>query len=90
MDRAKGGASDLVQDTFAAAHQARHQFASHLLVHIQAHVGQLQADVGVELVGDNGIENMVVKLRAVPGLNAISRDGRLRLCVANIDRRARA
>jgi RNA polymerase sigma-70 factor, ECF subfamily len=25
--RAKGGASDLVQDTFAAAHQARHQFS---------------------------------------------------------------
>jgi RNA polymerase sigma-70 factor, ECF subfamily len=34
--RAKGGASDLVQEALAAAHQARHQFHGHTLADLRA------------------------------------------------------
>ena len=38
-----------------------------MLVDVEAHVGELQADVGVELVGGDGVENLVVELRALAG-----------------------
>ena len=55
----------------ALAHQACDQVAGHLLIDVQSHVGQLQADVGIEMVGRDGVENLMVELRAVAGFVGI-------------------
>ena len=52
-------------------HQAADDFTGQFLIHVQAHVSQLQADVGVELIGCNGVENLMIKLGAVAGLVGI-------------------
>ena len=48
-------------------HQAADDLASQLLIHIEAHMGELEADIGIELVGDDGVKNLMVELRAVAG-----------------------
>ena len=68
-------------------HQAGHEFASHFLVHIQPHVCQFQTDVRVQVVGDDGIENLVVELRAVPRFVGI---GNVLAQVIDADAHARA
>src|SRR5271165_1441600 len=47
--------------------QAADDLVSHALVHIQAHVGQFQADVGIQLVGGNFVEQVMVELSAGAG-----------------------
>ena len=48
-------------------HQADDDLASQLLIHIKAHMGELEADIGIELVGDDGVQNLMVELGAVAG-----------------------
>ena len=55
--------------------QSADDFAGQLLVHIQPHVSELEADVGVEFVGGDGIENLMIELgawRASSGLVTFS------------------
>ena len=52
-------------------HQAGHRIAGHLFVDVETHVGQLQTDVGIEMVGRDGIENLVVEFGAVARLLGI-------------------
>ena len=52
-------------------HQAGNNVAGQLLVDVQSHVGQLQADVGVEAVGRDGVENLVVEFGAFAGFVGI-------------------
>ena len=42
-----------------------------LFVHIEAHVGQLQTDVGIEMVGRNRVEDLMVELGTVARLIGI-------------------
>ncbi len=44
-------------------HQAGHQLARELLIHIESHVRELEADVGIELVRGHLVEKLVIKLR---------------------------
>src|SRR5579863_7630036 len=46
-------------------HQPTHDIPCHPLIHIQAHVSELEADVGVEVIRGYGIEDVVIELRAV-------------------------
>src|ERR1700733_13373129 len=47
------------------------QFASQPFVNVQTHVGQLQADVGVQALGGDGGENVLIEMGAVPGFFGI-------------------
>src|SRR5450759_2224647 len=44
--------------------QPADDFVGHVLVHVQAHVGQLQADIRVQTVGGDFVEQVVIKLGA--------------------------
>ena len=44
--------------------QAAHDFVGQLLVDVEAHVGELEADVGVELVGGDFVEQVVIEVGA--------------------------
>ena len=48
-------------------HQAGNQIAGKFLVHVESHVGQLQADIGVELAARNFVQHLMIKLGAVAG-----------------------
>src|SRR5947209_37656 len=52
-------------------HESAHQFARQCFVDVQAHVRELQANVGVEMVLHNPIENLVVECCAVASLIGI-------------------
>src|SRR5208282_325481 len=47
--------------------QPADDFVGHVLVHVQAHVGQLQADIRIQLVGGDFVEQMVIELGAGAG-----------------------
>jgi hypothetical protein len=47
--------------------QAADDFVGHFLVHVQAHVGQLDADIRVQFGGGDFVEQMVVQLGAGAG-----------------------
>ena len=45
--------------------------AGQLLIHIEPHVREFKADIGVEVVGGNSIKNLMIELGAVAGLVGI-------------------
>src|SRR5260370_24310616 len=47
--------------------QSADDFVGHRLVHVEAHVGQLQADIRIQFVGGDFVEQVVVKLGAGAG-----------------------
>ena len=51
--------------------QSADDVAGQLLVHIEPHMSELEADVSVELVGGNGVESLMIELGAVAGLVGI-------------------
>ena len=51
--------------------QAADDVIGHLLVDVEAHVSELQADVGVQFVGGDFVEKMVVELGAVAGFFSV-------------------
>src|SRR5208283_5999492 len=51
--------------------QAADDFVGHVLVHIQAHVGQFEADVRVQFIGGNFVEQVVVELSAGAGFVSV-------------------
>ncbi len=58
-----------------------------LFVDVETHVGQLQTDVGIEMVGSDGIENLVIEFGAVARLLGI---GNVFPQVVDADAHARA
>ena len=44
-------------------HQADHQIARQLFIHVKTHVGKFETDVGVEPLGGDFVEQLVIKLR---------------------------
>ncbi len=46
-------------------HEAADDVTRQFLIHIQTHVSQLETDVGIEMVGRDRIENLLVELRTV-------------------------
>ncbi len=59
--------ADKVVDAGRVLHQFGAGLVGHGLVHIQAHVGELQTDVGVEALFAHPVEQLVVELGAMPG-----------------------
>ncbi len=52
-------------------HQAGDQIAGELLVHVETHVGQLQADVCVELALRDFVQHLMIELGAGAGLVSV-------------------
>ena len=48
--------------------QPADDFPRQCFIHIKSHVSELEADIGVEMVGGDGVENLLIELRAVAGL----------------------
>jgi hypothetical protein len=59
--------ADEVVDAHGVVHQLGDQAKCHLLADVEAHVGELEADVGVELALVDFVEHVVVELGAVLG-----------------------
>ena len=51
--------------------QSADDIAREFFVYIEPHVREFETDVGVELVGDDRVENLMVELRAVAGFVGI-------------------
>ena len=49
-------------------HESRYLVAGQFFVHVEAHVGELQADVGVQLLRGDVVQQLVIELGAGSGL----------------------
>ena len=57
-----------VVDAHRVVHQLGHQTERQVLAHVEAHVRELEADVGVQLARGDFVEHAVIELGAVLGL----------------------
>ncbi len=55
----------------ALATKSADNLAGQLLVHVETHVSELEADVGVKLVGGDSVENLMIELGTVAGFVGI-------------------
>ena len=52
-------------------HQAGDQIAGEFLVHVETHVGKLQADIGVELAARDFVQHLMIELGAGAGFLSV-------------------